>query len=1647
MKLNRFKAHYKMLMSIALIMMLFVSIITFSRPGLAGLVYGFVYTREVVTNEDGHHIWVEYNPLTGAYENQIGIATGPDLDPAEWRVMSGDEYRGYVEQKTELHEAQNDLVLMTRSVYEGPDILLADGTAMTKPALADTTASVSILPQARRIINDPDSLIIAEYPINPDIALADDTFSMLHKFKGANLGVIKNATTNRIGFQVAFAKDKDGNPVPADEGVRITGGGEYEAVGPIANAKIEAWTWSQTVSGENGAFALSWYSIPCPGFFYAIDSSITLELHYTRFNPKAEGKPGIYMDTYPVSEVCTSSFFMIPFLGPFPTGWDISTFPQQAIQFAIDVSILNGTAQLSAANGIKTEANHVTLSNNIVPILDTTQYQAATPDNTDTITSGYDFDRDGTVDTVLAGHFGVDALGEKVFIAAAPEDVQGVWLSSGGHTPANSLPDITRVMDSNSFDDYSHQGLLAQISKEDMRNTDIYVVRVSDGKLISERIGLNEYEANRFISNFGENTDKNEFFYTLQIQGGTGDKRFSYSFFEEWQAASGINPDLHKRQADHLLPGDSVRIYAINRSTGYVGHADTVMKAGVSGTDLSIVVPPIIMGPPNLKVRIERDYKINSGATASDDKITQLIGFEGASLTSDNVVVISTEWFDHKGRPMPDSLEGAGYTGRIALLSGDKTLPDDNQGVHQFSIEPGRRLQVLQLPTALSDSTHFYIHISGEPKSGNPIFTEILDNARTRTANFKSSGQNPGILAKRPDNYVPFLVPVFDEATTELQTQAYRKLKVDNPDQTYEVPDPIYKWVYRPEMQFTSYDLEIDKINRSIDLDKDGQFSNPLFGEDEIIDLLDNDNSTLTSNSVVNILYNLNTTNLIPLDFFNAGSDKELVFVIGETELTATLGDDQTITFDNLRHLDLLSPDDYLTIRLYANNDMGNSLWEWAFINVALTADFNRDGKIEFSQDLTEKVGDKDIRTDLNTTEKPYVFWVNNDDDDPESEASGYDVTATTGLFEIDGHDPDTGLDPDTGSDNLFIDGSRDLIDFFAVAINLHGYLSSADNVENNTYLLQHEDEAVNVVYTVMSRGLVEGGDLSSDYLKKIDMSNVKPIFGDWQTQGTLAEVPVYQVTADGIEMPYEFIELLKNDENKGVILVEGNAETTKPLKITVRDENDVALGEGELPLQISEVTKLYRQVSLRDNNRDTTSTKWGAVGARQSVPVSSLLTSLSTQSNNIATLSPEVNMAKNVVLIHGFNVDETSAMEFQNETFKRLYHSGSNQLFTGVGWNGNNEILGPNFSGVNYWDAVDSALYTADDFARLMNGIDGVKTIIAHSLGNMVVGSAIQDFFMTVNSKYFMLNPAVALESYRSTTNAKHMRHPYWDEFYFGADYDANSNTENYTDQNGRRLWSVEWNTLFSGTDDERKTLTWRNRLDKVANNTNVIQYFSSGEEVLRAADIGAPNSFDPVTGILENIWVIKWFIDEPIGFNAWNVQEKSKGTGNLATIGGGSSAGWGFNETCELDIFDEETCFSNGRNTHIEAQPYFDSSYVYLIEDPYFNPFENLDLMDVTIGSGTTGSNAVAVDYPDYLAYEIPALSFAAGGTASTPFLEIGKAINMNNDMAAGWPEERGGEADKEWRHSDFKDIAYRYTYKLFDDLVTKGNLNETQ
>ena len=77
--------------------------------------------------------------------------------------------------------------------------------------------------------------------------------------------------------------------------------------------------------------------------------------------------------------------------------------------------------------------------------------------------------------------------------------------------------------------------------------------------------------------------------------------------------------------------------------------------------------------------------------------------------------------------------------------------------------------------------------------------------------------------------------------------------------------------------------------------------------------------------------------------------------------------------------------------------------------------------------------------------------------------------------------------------------------------------------------------------------------------------------------------------------------------------------------------------------------------------------------------------------------------------------------------------------------------------------------------------------------------------------------------------------------------------------------------------------------------------------------------------------------------------------------------------------------------------------------------------------------------------LAKYVPALSGAVGGIAVLE--DDDKNIDMNNaENGVLRPNGWGGHSANEvapWKHSDMKDIAYYYVFKLYQQLIEKGGL----
>lgn len=431
--------------------------------------------------------------------------------------------------------------------------------------------------------------------------------------------------------------------------------------------------------------------------------------------------------------------------------------------------------------------------------------------------------------------------------------------------------------------DFSHQGLLKTISEDDLDDTDIYVYKLSTGQLITAREGLSLED---------RQAGKNFIYYAFLLSG----------------------PQL----ADIAI-GEPVKIVIVNRPTGYIGTGIAVRKPADDSSLISFSPDLIALRPPNLTVNAHRRHEVEAGLTAGEDRYN-IIGFEGSGLTSDDYVAITTEWFDVDGSLLPSDLPG--YTGRLAKVDGINRI---NGQITNFRIQPGLEVQLLRLPDKESDNAHYYVHISGEPTTGSPGFSE---------ADFGQIGAGEGPLQYRPKSYVPVKVPVFNEQKTRdnAKQQALAKSSIWQPGQNAPVLEDIekvYAYPYRPEMQFSLFKLSRKEMELTTVLD-------PEIGWSTTMDL-DYD------------LYS--DPSLDPLERF--GPERQLIFGLGWAELLALAGTGQNLEFPGIEQLmemtpsmqlyylddvlKRLQPEDFLGLQLYQSDDAGNGLFEYFGLPLLVT--------------------------------------------------------------------------------------------------------------------------------------------------------------------------------------------------------------------------------------------------------------------------------------------------------------------------------------------------------------------------------------------------------------------------------------------------------------------------------------------------------------------------------------------------------------------------------------------------------------------------------------------------------------------------------------------------------------------------------------
>ena len=576
---------------------------------------------------------------------------------------------------------------------------------------------------------------------------------------------------------------------------------------------------------------------------------------------------------------------------------------------------------------------------------------------------------------------------------------------------------------------------------------------------------------------------------------------------------------------------------------------------------------------------------------------------------------------------------------------------------------------------------------------------------------------------------------------------------------------------------------------------------------------------------------------------------------------------------------------------------------------------------------------------------KKLRMWVNDDADKSDSEANPVDIPKQSNADCKDG----------------VVNGRRDLVDFFPMWINLSAFAPWLSGGHVGVGLM-HPDAAVNIVWTKL-------GNREAGRFHREDVSECGPDLNQ-----NAHEATVTPVTSEGIAVPQGFIDMILADPSKGIVMMEGTKPSDKPLIVFMYQKpgGKIIYSFG-FPMRICHVEDMYRWGNIR-------AAAGGTVGAGRG----------SRLSEPSGLPDAETN-GKHLVFVHGYSVSEEKARGWAAEMFKRMWQSGANCAFTAVTWYGDDSRKWWYLNNTpNYYVNVEHAFESAPALEGLIAQLPGEKVVAAHSLGNMLVSSAIVDEQMQV-SAYFMLNAAVPLEAYDADEVTDESSHNM-----------ANPDWHVYTN----RLWASRWHEAWERLDpsDGRCGMTWRGRFGNIANAYN---YYSTGEDVLTNGN-----------GTAQSLFSSRY---------AWYNQESRKGQWPML-LPGNNEAGWSFNSAYDTLTF------------HMSPENAANLSDDMIRTNSFFGLFDEVGLYG-TNGSVLATQSAVR---RHALADGIPAESYAAGANAITHGTAWeNRNFNMPTISADAWKRLYGVGHKQAWKHSDIKERPYQVVRDVFLSIIGKGNL----
>ncbi len=614
-------------------------------------------------------------------------------------------------------------------------------------------------------------------------------------------------------------------------------------------------------------------------------------------------------------------------------------------------------------------------------------------------------------------------------------------------------------------------------------------------------------------------------------------------------------------------------------------------------------------------------------------------------------------------------------------------------------------------------------------------------------------------------------------------------------------------------------------------------------------------------------------------------------------------------------------------------------------VKPSLLVDYNRDGKIDALDVVAALAG------------RYAYFWVNDD-------RWKYDDAFDTAWMNS------------VNSANGMIDGRNDLINFLPIAVDITPFASHW-NSGSVYYRIEANSSALRNAKLVFA-------DIAQSQIGDTPFGNDMDINGN-----SVYEAPVFAL-GGGTNLPPAFVSL--SQSGSSTLLMEfPEVARCHDLYLNIYSKSDnELLFSASLKLHVGEVSNMLGWENLRN-----------AAGGSDGMP-----TRLATDDWPTSEHEPG-----NVVFVHGYNMAEDAETPlWAKNVFKKLWWAGLDRGFIAVQWRGNEGQyyqVGYGWVSPNYYGNVQNAFATAFALKTAMDGVSGPKWFLAHSLGNMLVSAAIQDYQMP-HEKYFMLNAAVATEAYDPTNGVTQTSH---DDMTPVA-------WTNYSD----RVRATHWFERFP-SGDGRRLLTWKGRF---ANVTNIVNFYSSQEDVVCNGD-----------GTLK-----------PYGrVYSWYNQEYRKGS--WAMMLHEYEGGWEFNpyhDTVTGSYVGNEYVEHRERMSPEDAADLTDEQ---LRQHPFFLDFANTEMH--------TSSNGliVATNYlyrAEMLAYAIPSESYAVGANNLLTMDDI-SPVNKDDPLFGNYnmatlftdgkndlPPNGDDFEDKyqDWQHSTFVQRSYKRVHQLFKKIT---------